>query len=117
MIELTLLSYKGPGSIAGIPLEVVQVSEHASGEGETVLHRWWEVAAEADRRDVSEETVRRAAAEGKCLVVIPECGEALAYMANVSLVDGQRWVFEARGEGRAPLMEPDRRRAGRRGGR
>lgn len=102
MIELTLLSYEGPGSIAGIPLEVVKVSEHAEGMGESVIRRWWEVSAEAAREDVPKQVVMRAAAEGSCLVEVPGKGEGLAEVLSVAL-DGHRWQIELRGSGRAPL--------------
>lgn len=103
MLQLTLLSYEGPGSIAGVPFDAMTVAEHAEGSGEAVVRRWWEVTATALRADVPEEMVVRAAEGGGCRVVVPGVGEAVAEVMNVALVDGQRWELELRGEGRAPL--------------
>lgn len=106
MPELTLLSYEGPGSIAGVPFEVITVAEHAAGYGEEVTRRWWEVTAETERPALPTPLLQQALEEGSCEVVVPGRGQAVAEAGSVAWTDDGRWRFELRGEGRAPLSAP-----------
>ena len=77
-MELTLRRYNGPGVIAGIPFDSMLVVECAEGEGETVTRRWWEVKGTVAHAAAFEGALMEAARSGRCLVEVPEVGEAEA---------------------------------------
>lgn len=103
MPEFTLSVYKGPASVANVPLPSVRFYEHAE-RGHDGVRKTWDGEANVNRDQAPDVTFEWGKSLGVFDVELPDGRTGKAFIKGMELANGRRWKLELGGLGPFPAV-------------